>query len=142
VIVPDVNVLVHLYRPQDHPKHEVAQQWWQGLRRQGDQLTVPDLIWVGFVRVVTNRRIFTVPSTPEAAWAFVEALRAQGIYLHYAAHPRLMEMFGVQLLDGGATANLVTDAYIAAVAVSLGATVVTFDRDFRRFDGLSVRELG
>ena len=49
-----------------------------------------------------------------------------------------MEMFGVQLLDAGASADLVTDAYIAAAAISLGATVVTFDRDFRRFDGLSV----
>ena len=140
MIVPDVNVLVHLYRPQD-PKHVVAQQWWQGIRGQGEQLTVPDLVWVGFVRVVTNRRIFTIPSTPEEAWAFVEAVSARGNYLHYAAHPRLMEMFGVQLLDAGATANLVTDAYIASAAMAMGATVVTFDRDFRRFDGLSVLEL-
>ena len=51
-------------------------------------------------------------------------------------------MFGVQLRDAGASADLVTDAYIAAAAISLGATVVTFDRDFRRFDGLSVLELG
>ena len=77
MIVPDVNVLVHLYRPQDR-KHEVAQQWWQRLRRQGEQLTVPDLIWVGFVRIVTNRRIFTVPATPEEAWAFVEAVCSSG----------------------------------------------------------------
>ena len=64
-------------------------------------------------------------------------MRAQGIYIHYVAHPRLLEMFGGQLRNAGASANLVTDAYIAAAAIAMGATVVTFDRDFRRFDGLS-----
>ena len=50
-------------------------------------------------------------------------------------------MFGVQLRGADASANLVTDAYIASAAMAMGATVVTFDRDFRRFDGLSVLEL-
>ena len=50
-------------------------------------------------------------------------------------------MFGSQIRSAKASANLVTDAYIAAAAIALGATVVTFDRDFRRFDGLSVLEL-
>jgi predicted nucleic acid-binding protein len=34
----------------------------------------------------------------------------------------------------------VTDAYIAASAVTLGAGVVTFDRDFRKFDGVRILE--
>jgi hypothetical protein len=103
---------------------------------------VLDLIWVGFVRLVTNRRIFSHPSTADEAWEFVEAVRKQGVYIEYAAHPGLLSLFGRQVSSAGASANLVTDAYIASAAIALGATVVTFDRDFRRFDGLSVRELG
>jgi toxin-antitoxin system PIN domain toxin len=140
VNVPDVNVLVALHRPQ-HQHHTTAQHWWHEGRRHGEPVTVPDLVWVGFIRVVTNRRIFSSPSTTEGVWAFVEAMRAQGIYIQYAAHPRLLDMLGVQLRNARASADLVTDAYIAASAIALGATVVTFDGDFRRFDGLSVREL-
>jgi toxin-antitoxin system PIN domain toxin len=140
VNVLDVNVLVALHRPQ-HQHHDVARQWWQETSGRGEQLTVPDLIWVGFTRVVTHRRIFSAPSTPEQAWGFVEAMRTQGNYVHYSGHPRLMDAFGRYLHDAGAAADLVTDAYIAAAATTLGATLVTFDRDFRRFDDLSVLEL-
>ena len=34
--------------------------------------------------------------------------------------------------------RLVVDAYLAALASEYGATVVTFDRDFARFDGVEV----
>ena len=141
MIVPDVNVLVHLHR-REHPHHAAAQDWWLGFSEGGEPLTVPDLIWVGFVRIVTNRRIFRAASTPEEAWQFVDALRAQGIYIEYANHPRLLEEFGARLRETNAAADLVTDAYIASATASLGATLVTFDRDFRRFDGLSLYELG
>ena len=139
--LPDVNVLVHLHRP-EHPHHEVAHHWWREVREIGEPLTVPDLLWVGFVRLVTNRRIFPHPSSPDEAWGFVAAIRAQGIYIEHVAHSKLLDLFGGQLRSAGASANLVTDAYIAASAISMGATLVTFDRDFRRFDGLSIRELG
>lgn len=141
MIVPDVNVLVHLHRD-DHPQHQVAQQWWRDSSAQGEPLTVPDLIWVGFMRLATHRRIYREPSTPETAWQFVESVRAQGIYIEYSRHPRLLDTFGAQVREAKASADLVTDAYIASAALALGASVVTFDRDFRRFDGLSVLELG
>lgn len=40
--------------------------------------------------------------------------------------------------DAEAAANLVPDAYIAAMAIEHDCAVATFDRDFRRFDGLRV----
>jgi len=42
------------------------------------------------------------------------------------------------MAQADARGNLVTDAYIAAVALQLGATVATYDRDFRRFDSLKL----
>ena len=141
MIIPDVNVLVPLHRP-GHTHHQRAQEWWQDFAASGEPLTVPDVIWAGFVRVVTHPRILRPPSSLEDAWQFVEAMRARGGYIHYASHPRLMDLFAAQCQEASATANLVTDAHIAAAVISVGATLVTFDRDFRRFDGLSVRELG
>jgi toxin-antitoxin system PIN domain toxin len=141
VIVPDVNVLVPLHRP-GHPHHVKAQDWWQRFSASGEPLSVPDLVWVGFVRVVTHPRILRPPSAPADAWEFVEAVRSLGTYIQYASHPRVMDLFTELCDEANASADLITDAYIASATLSLGATLVTFDRDFRRFDGLSVRELG
>jgi toxin-antitoxin system PIN domain toxin len=140
VKLPDVNVLLHLHRD-EHAQHAIARTWWQDLKADCEPLTVLDLVWVSFMRLATNPRVYREPSSPEVAWRFGESIRSQGIYIEYAAHPRLLEMFGSQIRNAKASANLVTDAYIAAAAIALGATVVTFDRDFRRFDGLSVLEL-
>ncbi len=141
MIIPDVNVLVHLHRhEQEH--HEIAMAWWREFSSRGEPMTVPDILWVGFVRIVTDPRIFDAPSAPEEAWQFIESVRAQGVYIEYVSNPRLLALFGKQLRDARASGNLVTDAYIASAAIALGADLVTFDRDFRRFDDLSVVELG
>jgi predicted nucleic acid-binding protein len=52
-----------------------------------------------------------------------------------------MDAYGRYPHDAGAAADLVSDAYFAAAAATLGATLVSFDRAFRRFDDLSVLEL-
>jgi len=44
------------------------------------------------------------------------------------------------LLERAGTAgNLVGDAHLAALALEHGATVVSFDRDFARFEGVTLR---
>jgi hypothetical protein len=42
------------------------------------------------------------------------------------------------LARAGTAGNLVNDAHLAALALEYGATVVTFDRDFARFEGVRV----
>lgn len=39
----------------------------------------------------------------------------------------------------GVTGRMVSDAYLAAMAIEVGATLVTFDSDFARFPGLTWR---
>jgi hypothetical protein len=41
----------------------------------------------------------------------------------------------------GTAGNLTTDAHLAALAIEHGATLVSFDRDFNRFDGFSFERL-
>lgn len=136
----DVNVLVALYRP-EHSHHELARSWWERSSEAGTPFTVPDVVWVGFVRIVTNRRIFPVPATLGEAFEFLRKVTEQPRYLTYAPHSEVLGEFVRVGTAAGASADLVTDAYIAATTKALGATLVTFDRDFRRFDGLNVTEL-
>ncbi|WGX98418.1 TA system VapC family ribonuclease toxin [Nocardioides sp. L-11A] len=138
--VLDVNVVIPLYRG-DHSHHAAATAWWQQSVTAGETFTVPDLVWVGFVRMITNRRVFPEPSAFRDAWEFAAALMAQPTYTTWTAHPRTLEEFTALSAQAGARADLVTDAYIAACAATYGGTVVTFDRDFRKFDGLRVHEL-
>ena len=45
-------------------------------------------------------------------------------------------VFGEMLAGGQATANLVTDAHLAALALEHGCVLVSTDHDFSRFPGL------
>jgi len=49
---------------------------------------------------------------------------------------RHWEIFAGLVRAAHATANLVPDAYLAALAIENGATFVTRDRGFARFPGL------
>lgn len=42
------------------------------------------------------------------------------------------------VLDSDAWGNLIPDAYLASVARAHAVPVASFDRDFRRFDGLEI----
>jgi toxin-antitoxin system PIN domain toxin len=138
--VLDANVVVALYRP-DHPHHAVARRWWDESLSAGEPFTVPDLVWLAFFRLVTNSRLMPVPATFDQAWEYSQALQAQGSYAVYQAHPRTLVEYSRIASRTRVTGNLSTDAYIAAIATTLGAHVVTFDRDFRKFDGVRVVEL-
>lgn len=103
-----------------------------------DTVVVPDSVWSGFLRIVTNTRIFEIPSTLADALTFVRAVAGAGGYRHVAGLVDGIEPFLQLAADAEASANLIPDAYLAAVAVQHGCPVATFDRDFRRFDGLEI----
>jgi uncharacterized protein len=45
-------------------------------------------------------------------------------------------ILGRLLKSTGSAGNLTTDAHLAALAIEHGAVVLTFDRDFARFEGV------
>jgi len=136
----DVNVLIALFRGES-AHHSTAMAWWSQADAIGAPFTVTDPVWASFVRVVTNPRAFDVAATFDEAWAFVGTIRSQPTYRRYLDAFEPLHEFERLCRGTNATGNLVTDAYIAACASAIGATVVTFDRDFRKFDGLRVLEL-
>jgi toxin-antitoxin system PIN domain toxin len=137
-MVLDVNVLIAADR-RDHPEHLATKSWLEDLlSRTGTNVIVPDLVWVGYLRIVTNRRVFAVPTTVGEATEFVRAVCAAPGYLAAPGLPEGLAPFLALCQESRASANLITDAYIAAVARVNACPVATFDRDFRRFDGISL----
>lgn len=132
----DVNVVLAAHRD-DHPDFQLARKWLEQTIDEGSSFAVVDLVAGAFLRITTNRRIFSVPTPLHAAFGYVRALRAQPAHIMLAPgaqHLRLLE----QLCEASeASGDLVSDAQLAAIALEHAAELVSFDRDFARFDGLS-----
>jgi toxin-antitoxin system PIN domain toxin len=133
----DINVLVNAYLTHS-PTHAPVSAWMREALSGTEVIALPFEVVTGFMRVVTDRRIFQVPATPTAATAFIDDL---------IAHPRvLIPVDAMQRYSGtrrlihdlGLAGQDVPDAALAALALDLGASMVTSDRGFRRFPGLAV----
>jgi toxin-antitoxin system PIN domain toxin len=137
VIVLDVNILIAAHRS-DHPRHAVAHRWLADRLAEGAELVISDLVWVGLARIATNSRVFVLPSSIDDVAEFAEAiLSAEGIRPHGRPLRGIRALFD-ECRAGEAVGDLVPDAYIAAVARNLNCPVASFDRDFRRFDGIQL----
>lgn len=134
----DVNILVYASR-EDAVEHPRFRAWLEDLAAEHESFAAPEIVLSAFLRLVTNARIFR-PGTPwRRALAFVEILRSQPGFVRLAPGPRHWEIF-VHLCEGaGATGDLISDAYLAALAIEHGCEIVTNDRDFARFPGLRWR---
>ena len=134
MVIPDVNLIVYAFR-EDTPRHEQALAWLTSrLGDPAEEIIIPDLVWVGFLRICTNPRIFCEPSSIEETTTFVRTVLAQPFYR--MAPPLGIDPLLDLVIESQTRGDLVTDAYIASIARQLGATVATYDRDFRRFDDL------
>ena len=137
MLCADVTVLVDAFRP-DAAGHEPVRAWLEGARRGTEPLALLPEVASAFVRIVSNRRIWRLPSSTSDALDFVAALRASPAVLWQHAGPRQWELAEGLIRDLGLTGDDVPDAYLAAAALDLGATFVTSDRGFARFPDLKV----
>jgi toxin-antitoxin system PIN domain toxin len=135
LILLDVNVLVAAHRD-DHPQHQRARVCLDALVAGDETFSAADTTWASFVRIATNRRIFPVPTPLDDAFDFLRAVRAQPGYVAIAPGRGHLQLFERLCHAADATGDLAADAYLAAIAVEMGCTLVSFDRDFARFPGL------
>jgi toxin-antitoxin system PIN domain toxin len=137
VIVLDVNVVLAAFRA-DHVHYPAARPWLEATLEAGTGIIVPDFVWVGFLRLVTNAHIFEVPSTPAEAFEFVDAVCGAPSYAGIPGLAEGISVFREVVLDSDAWGNLIPDAYLASIARAHAVPIASFDRDFRRFEGLEV----
>lgn len=105
----------------------------------GEPFTVPDGVWASFVRIATNRRIFTVPTPLDDAFGFLTSVRAQPQHVALVPGERHLALFETLCREADASGDLAADAYVAALAVEHGCELITLDRDFARFPELRWR---
>ena len=100
---------------------------------------VSDLVLSGFLRLVSDPRVFDVPMPIERALAAAEALRSRPNAVLVSPAERHWEIFGRLCRESGVKGNLVSDAYFAALAIESGSEWITTDHDYSRFPGLRWR---
>ncbi|MFL6054577.1 MAG: type II toxin-antitoxin system VapC family toxin [Actinoallomurus sp.] len=134
----DVNVLVNAHR-REAVDHKAYRAFVGDLVHGDEAYAVSDFVINGFVRVVTNQRIWGPPTSIEDALRFGATVRNQPHAVVIAPGQRFWGIFSRLCRQVDAKAKLVPDAYLAALAIEHGCEFVTADRDFARFPGLRWR---
>ena len=92
-----------------------------------------------FLRIGTSTRAFPKPYTLEEAAAHIVAWLDQPATRILTPGPtHALEVVQLLTTAGSSGGNLVTDAQIAAIAITYGGVVHTADRDFMRFKELKM----
>lgn len=131
----DVNVVLAAHRD-DHPHFDTAREWLEQMLKECSPFSVIDLVAVTFLRIATNRRIFSIPTPTAEAFAYLNALRSQPGHTLLAAGPRHFDLLQRLCEELEVSGDLVPDAQLAAIAIEHACELVSFDRDFARFPEL------
>ena len=92
-----------------------------------------------FVRLVTNQRIFNVPSETAEAWRFLDFIETSEGARHSVLDRQTYAIFKHLCLTRQDSGNMVPDALLAAAAMRFDAEVVTADKKMSDFPGLRIR---
>lgn len=138
MILPDVNVLIYAFRS-DVPQFKICNPWLNAIVNSGDPFGVSRLALSAVVRVTTDARIYSTPSTLDEAFSFANYLTGQPHCQVIEPGERHWEIFSRLCIETDTRGRRVTDAWYAALAMEWGCEWVTFDRDYARFPGLTWR---
>jgi uncharacterized protein len=134
----DVNVLVNAHR-REAERHKEYRTFVEALVHGDEAYAVSDFVINGFIRLVTNHRIWGPPTPLDEALGFAAMVRNQPHAVLVSPGNRFWGIFTRISGHANAKAKLVPDAYLAALAIEHGCEFVTADRDFARFPGLRWR---
>ncbi|MER6946898.1 type II toxin-antitoxin system VapC family toxin [Nonomuraea sp. NPDC000554] len=138
MLLADINVLINAFRP-EAPDRERCHAFVTEMVRGDSSYAVSDFVVNGFVRTVTNRRVYVDPDPLDRALKFADIYRNQPHAVVVSGGDRHWEIFTRLCEQAGVAGNLVPDAYLAALVIEHGCEFVTCDKDFARFEGLRLR---
>lgn len=127
-----MNVILAAHRD-DHPDFEIARARLEGILAAGTPYAIIDSVAGAFLRIATNRRIFSVPTPVGDAFEYLKALRAQPGHVMLAPGPRHLDLLERMCASADASGDLVADAQLATIALEHASELISFDRDFARF---------
>lgn len=128
----DSNVLLYA-KMSAMPEHSAAAKWLEeAVSDAGSEIFISETSVLSFLRIATNEKVFK-PALPvaEAGKFIASLLDRPNVHLLNPASDHFREV--VKAMDAHSmTGNLVMDVHLAVLAMSIGATLVTRDNDFKK----------
>lgn len=135
MILIDANLLVYS-QVTSLAQHEAAREWLESQLNGATAVGLPWQSLLGFIRLISNPRIFERPASIAEAWDHVEDwLACPPVWIPQPTE-RHKDILGSLLTQATTRSNLVPDAHLAALAIDHGLTLCSTDGDFARFPGL------
>ncbi len=138
VYLLDSNILIYA-KMDGMAVHEVVSRWLSGaVSDPANTIMVCETSILSFLRITTNAKVFDPPLGFDDARIFLESfVNHPNIQIFRPSAPHFIALTDLmkKLKFGG---NMVMDAYLAVLAMSTGATLVTRDRDFKKVPYLKI----
>ncbi len=138
MILPDVNIVIHAFRP-GSAEHECCARWLQDVLDGDGPYGMSPQVLAAAARILTHRRIFEPPNALADVIDYANVLLGAPHCQVIQPGPRHWETFCRLCRDGNACGPLIQDAWFAALAIESGCEWITLDRDYARFPGLRWR---
>ena len=135
MILVDTNLLIYA-GVKSAPHHAEAKNWLDGHLNGDFPVGLPWVSLLGFLRIVTNTRIFDPPVSALDAWRVVEYwLDCTTVWIPQPGENH-RTVLGRLYQTAPPCGNLVPDAHLAALAIEHGLILCSSDGDFSRFSEL------
>jgi toxin-antitoxin system PIN domain toxin len=138
LILIDANILIYAFR-KDTDYHEEYRAWLEEALRRESVVGISEIVLSSVVRIATHPHIFARPSTLREVFQFSDYIRSCSNVVSVVPGKAHWSIFQHLCRSVKARGNIITDAYLAALAIEKGAEWITGDRDFSRFPGLKWR---
>ncbi len=141
MLLVDANVLLHAVNERAR-EHGTARRWLLGALAGEETLGFAWLVSLAFLRLATHRAVFPRPLSAEQAADLLDGWLSHRSSIAVEPTRRHLPLLRSLLAASGTAGNIVGDAHLAALALEHDATVISFDRDFLRFEGVRSRPPG
>jgi toxin-antitoxin system PIN domain toxin len=135
LILVDANILLYA-EDSLSAYHAKAREWWDAQLSGTRSVCLCWIVICAFIRIGTNGRVFKRPLSSSEAIERVQSWLDQPCTRLVQPTERHWPIFQKMLVQGKASANLVTDAYLSALAIEHGCEMNSTDADFSRFPNL------
>jgi toxin-antitoxin system PIN domain toxin len=136
VILVDANLLLYAYDVSS-PVHEPARRWLTEALSGQEAIGFSWQTMLAFLRITTNPKIFHDPFSIDEAVSIVDDWLSQPVTKLIHTGESHWTILCNLLLEAKVRGPLVMDAHLAALAIEHDMILVSRDRDFARFQGLS-----
>lgn len=132
MIIVDANLLIYAIDA-DSPNHNKSRAWLEQTLSGTEEVGLPWVVILAFLRVTTRPAIVRHPLSAEQALAYVDSWLQQPYVRPVRPGENHWPIFNNLVETAGTAGNLTSDAHIAALALEQGSAIYSTDNDFKRF---------